>query len=165
MSWLTWQWVEDSRPAFAEQVKVALTFNAVRLTYGLELADFLPPPATTMVVLPTAPPSAPNQGPTSATVKVKLSQVIDQGSDQEITLLDHSTLSRYRARFNELNGDSPLQKVEVTDGQLTALDFRVNVGQTPYANFGVWGPYGARLERRLKFNPSHDGTRRHVEDG
>ena len=39
----------------------------------------------------------------------------------------------------------------MTDGQLSALDFRVLVGQTPYADFGVWGPYGARLERRLKF--------------
>jgi len=66
-------------------------------------------------------------------------------------MLDAATLTKYRERFQTLNGDSPLQKVEVTDAQLSALDFRVKVGQTPYADFGVWGPYGARLERRLKF--------------
>ena len=43
-------WVDDLRPAYAEQVKAALTFNVVRLMYGLELADFLPPPTAATVI-------------------------------------------------------------------------------------------------------------------
>ena len=69
-----------------------------------------------------------------------MSQVLDQGSDQEINFLDHVVLIRYRNRFHDLNGDSPLQKVEVTDAQLSAFDFRVNAGQTPYADFGSGVP-------------------------
>jgi hypothetical protein len=142
-----------------------LTFNAIRLTYGLELADLLPPPASTAVVLATDP-TAPAAAPTTTGVKIKLSQIIDQGSDQEILMLDNVVLTRYRTRFNDLNGDSLLRKVEVTDAQLSALDFRVTAGQAPFADFGVWGPYGARLECRLKFTHhvmGPDGTWKTME--
>jgi len=158
-------WSEELRPAYAEQVKVALTFNAIRLMFELELADLLPPPASATVILPTAP-SAPTAVLATTGVKIKLSQIIDQGSDQEILILDHVALTRFRTRFNDLNGDSPLQKVEVTDAQLSALDFRVTSGQAPFADFGVWGPYGARLERRLKFTHhvmGPDGTWKTME--
>ena len=37
------QWAEEMRPSYAEQVKVALTFNGARLMYGLDLADFTEP--------------------------------------------------------------------------------------------------------------------------
>jgi len=84
-------------------------------------------------------------------VKVKLSQVVDQSSDQEVPMLPASELTAFRQRFITTFGDPPLQRMEVTDSQLTALQFKLTSGQPPYADFGVWGPYGARIERRLKF--------------
>ena len=119
-------WKTERAPTYAEQVKAALTFNGVRLMFGLELLDFLPPPAPphTQVQLPLAPTAALHPTTTSM-VKIKLSQIIDQGTDQEVPMLDAATLTRYRDRFQALNGDSPLQKVEVYDAQLSALDFRV----------------------------------------
>ena len=48
-------------------------------------------------------------------------------------------------------GDAPTENAEVTDSQLTALKYLVDAGLPPYADFSVWGPFGARHERRMKF--------------
>ena len=158
-------WVNDSTPTTADKVRMCLALNALRLKFNMEVVDLIPPP-------PGASPAAMQQpaAPASVTnihgLKVKLSQVIDQGSDQEIPMLPQNVLTDMRKRYITLYGDPPLQTSEVSDAQLTALNYKTSQGLAPYADFGVWGPYGARIERRMKFvshvmNP--DGTWRTVE--
>jgi len=91
-------WVDEVHPSYTEQVKIALTFNGVRLMYGLELADYMPPPAPVAAVQLPVITNTPTTGPASLVVKIKLSQIIDQGSDQEICMLDLPTLARYAMR-------------------------------------------------------------------
>ena len=87
----------------------------------------------------------------SATPKIKLSQVIDQAKDTEIPLLDEVTARELRKNYEVLYGDAPMDNAEVSDAQLAALYHVLQSGVVPYADFGVWGPHGLRLERRMKF--------------
>ena len=159
------KWIADDGPSTMEAVRMGLALNAVRLKFDMELVDLLPPPAgTTPAPAPAPVPTALPQPVVG--VKVKLSQVIDQGMDQEVPILGSTPIGIMRRRYIAVHGDPPLQKAEVTDAQLTALDFKVGQGLAPYADFGVWGPHGARMERRMRFT-SHvfgpDGTWRTVE--
>ena len=129
--------------------KVALAINAARVAHLQGVANFLNP---NPVEIPTPVSNAPsNQQVGSTGLKIKLSQVIDQASDQEVMVLPASEIIVARRRYKELGGEAPLVKSEVTDAQLSALAFRMREGPAPYADFGVWGPHGARIERRLKF--------------
>ena len=129
--------------------KVALAINAVRVAHLQGVANFLNP---NPVEIQTPEPRAPSSQPVVSTgLKIKLSQVIGQASDQEVMVLPASDIILARRRYKELGGEAPLVKAEVTDAQLSALAFRVREGPAPYADFGVWGPHGARIERRLKF--------------
>jgi hypothetical protein len=130
---------------------MAMLINGSRLKLGMELTDLLPAPARAPEVGRESPTVGSGAIATIGVVKVKLSQVVDQSSDQEVPMLPANELSTMRQRFITAFGDSPLPRMEVTDSQLTALQFKLTSGQPPYADFGVWGPYGARIERRLKF--------------
>jgi hypothetical protein len=152
-----------------EAVRLALTLNAIRIRYDMEAVDLLPPPVAAAPAAPVvaAVPAQAAAATTSAVaIKVKICQVIDQASDQEVPLLPAADINEMRRRYILIHGDPPLQKAEVTDAQLTALAFKVKGGLAPYADFGVWGPHGARLERRMRFTShvmSPDGTWRTVE--
>ena len=82
---------------------MAMLLNGARLKENLELVDYLPNPegppssSTQGPLLPAAASSIPTF-PTSM-VKVKLSQVIDQASDQEVPTLDAVKVNDYRQRL------------------------------------------------------------------
>ena len=48
-------------------------------------------------------------------------------------------------------GDNPLEKEEVTDGQLSCLYHKLQSGQPPFVDMGVWGPHGDRIARAMRF--------------
>ncbi len=83
--------------------------------------------------------------------RVKLSQIINQASDQEVLLLSDRELASLRHRYDLLCGDSPLDRAEVSDAQLTALKYLADSNLNVYVDFGVWRPFGQRSERRMKF--------------
>lgn len=64
-------------------------------------------------------------------IKIKLSQVINQGSDMEIEQLDHHSLQKY---------DAPIEREEITDAELSALWAKVVQNQTPFIDMGS-GPF------------------------
>ncbi len=71
--------------------------------------------------------------------------------DQEVPLLPERELAALRHRYLLHSGDAPLDRAEATDAQLTALKYLVDMGLNIYVDFGVWGPFGLRNERRMKF--------------
>ena len=83
--------------------------------------------------------------------KIILSQVINQAKDIEIQLLEADVINEHRKNYSITFGDSPMENSEVTDAQLSALQYLINSGLPPYVDFGIWGPYGVRVERRMKF--------------
>jgi hypothetical protein len=122
-------WRTDVVPTTMEAVRVSLTFNAIRLRYDMAPVDLLPPPVAaapppaTIAAgsVPAGPPSA-----TLVTIKVKICQVIDQGSDQEVLLLPAADINEMRRRYIDIHGNPPLQRREVSDSLLTARAFQVN---------------------------------------
>lgn len=128
-----------------EKAQILLLVNAVRTKFGQPtIAANGPLPMSTAMPV-SSQPSA------SGKVKLKLSQVIDQGSDMEIEQLDSQTLQKARRNYLQSEGDSPLEKEEVTDAQISCLSAKVSHEQAPFTDMGVWGPYGDRLARQMKF--------------
>lgn len=149
-----------------EKAQSILMINAVRKKYGLGPLSVTSggAPGVAQVTGSGSSPAA-SMLTGSGKIKIKLSQVIDQGSDMEIEQLDAATLQRARRAFLQSEGDAPLEKEEVTDAQISALHAKINHGQAPFVDMGVWGPYGERLARQMKFTSQvlKDGQWRSVE--
>ena len=56
-----------------------------------------------------------------------------------------------RERYEAIIGDETEDDAEVTDAQLTALAYLLEHNLPPFVDFGVWGPFGLRSERRVRF--------------
>ena len=84
--------------------------------------------------------------------KVKLSAVVDQTLDAEITSLTTAEVNamyeQYRLRF----GDVPSHDSEPTNDQLSAVRQLVQSGGVPYIDYAIFGPHGLRLLRKLTFS-------------
>jgi hypothetical protein len=88
--------------------------------------------------------------------KIKISVVMDQGDDSEVKPMDPAAVRRLIAEWRQFenDGEDPHEEQEATGDQLASLDFRLRQGSTPFVDFAVWRPYGARLGRLLKFSAS-----------
>ena len=128
-----------------EIAQLTLLVNAVKAKFGQQ---GITTDATT-VVNGAAPEPASTS--TSPKLKLKLNQVIDQGCDLEVEQLPHSELTKLRQRYVVIEGDAPTEKEEVTDAQLTCLRAKLEHGMSPFVDMGVWGAYGDRLARAMKF--------------
>ena len=134
-----------------------LLFNAVKVSMGVatRILDALASPAS----IPSSTTGAgtlATMGETTTlalvnTPKVKLSQVIDQAKDTEVAALEEAKIAELRKVYATLFGDAPMETSEVTDNQIFALYYLVSNGLVPYADFAVWGPYGTRFERKMRF--------------
>jgi hypothetical protein len=101
-----------------------------------------------------------------ATKKLKAATYLNQGSDMEFELLSPAELATRRQRWFITQGDHPRKDQDPTDEQLSCLAGTVGAHLVPYADWGVFGPNGIRMEREMKFKkwiPNPDGGGRYVE--
>jgi len=94
-------WIAEKGATPLRQFRMAMLLNAARLKVNMELVDLLPSPDAPAVSTAGSSQAAPAIAlplQSGSMVKVKLSQVIDQGSDQEVGLLDAVKLNEYRWR-------------------------------------------------------------------
>ena len=85
---------------------------------------------------------------------------------QEIPQLLGHKIDELRARYVSIFGQGPLEDANPSDKQLTGLAWKLEAGLVPYVDFGVWGPFGVRLERSMRFMNhirAQDGSYRAVE--
>ena len=143
-----------------EKSQIFQMVNAVRVKFGGMPIS----PETAPAAVPMPGPTAPGSS-NSGRIKLKMSQVIDQGSDMEIEQLPHNEIQKKRQNFVLVEGDSPLEKEEITDAQLSCLGAKVAANLPPFIDMGVWGPYGDRLARAMKFTSQvlKDGQWKAVE--
>jgi len=84
--------------------------------------------------------------------KFRLSRVVDQGDDQEVEALDAEIVRDAVKRFKSSNdGLDPTPEEEATADQLQGIRIKLMHDIVPFADFGILRPFGARLERSLKF--------------
>ena len=100
--------------------------------------------------------------------KIIANKVLDQGDDTEVLPLDAKVLSDLINDWKVLDNDDeePAEDEEATADQMAVLSARLDSGATPFADFGVFRPFGNRMERAMKFvihTPQPDGTSRPKE--
>ena len=82
--------------------------------------------------------------------KLKLSQVVDQTNDDEIAILADSDLQVcYKRHVDRMQGP-PDPGAECTGEQLTGIKHLLDSHRPPYVDFGIFGPHGYRIRRKIK---------------
>ena len=143
-----------------EKTQLGLFYNAVRSKFGMPPVDVVgeqtetPPTALQTSGMAAGGPVL----PLNPLHKIKLSSVLDQVSDAEVQLLSPEVILDKRNNYRIITGGDPLEQCNFTDAQLSALSQRVAGGGVPYADFAVWGPYGSRIEKRMRFRSSYLDT-------
>lgn len=140
-----------------EKTQLCLFYNAVRVKFGLPPVDVVSEPEQTPTGVNQTPMDKAEVAPTlplNPLHKIRLSSVLDQVSDAEVQMLPPEVIAEKRNNYRMITGGDPLEQCNFTDAQLSALSQRVAGGQPPYADFAVWGPYGSRIEKRMKFRSS-----------
>ena len=106
-----------------------------------------------------APPAAPSN-PTVGERKMKFASVLDQADETEFQIAPESQRQAWLEVFIRKVGGLPQEAEEPTVEQLSALNRRINSGGTPFADFGVWLPFGRKAmkaHRYRTFLPSPEG--------
>ena len=84
--------------------------------------------------------------------KLKMTQVLDQGDDTEFTVEPESMRATWTQRVVALTGGYPQPEEEPTLEQLSALYRRTAIQDMgPYADFGVFVPFGSKALKASKF--------------
>ena len=148
-----------------EEGQVGTVHRVARITLGLPAEEVGRPAGPGMQAAPASGSAGGGQGSTAGPTsfpeaanqgirKVKLASVLDQADDTEVIPLGKAMLrdliETWKATEND--DEDPAEDEEASEDQLTGLHFRLGSGATPFVDFGVWRPYGARFGRHLKFH-------------
>ena len=83
--------------------------------------------------------------------KRKVSEVLDQIDDSSYEPLPPAAIAQMRGFHRAVTGGDPPDHERPTADQLAALAHRMKMGKAPYADFAVFGPYGRRQTKLLRF--------------
>ena len=83
--------------------------------------------------------------------KRKMSEVLDQIDDSTYSPLAPALVAQMREFHRSVTGGDPPDHERPSSEQLAALSHRMNAGKAPYADFAVFGPYGRRQTKLLRF--------------
>ena len=91
---------------------------------------------------------------------LKFAQVLDQGDDGEFEVLNEDDKLLLLQKYINTTGSMPEEEEEPTIEQLSALKKKLSLGKPPYADFGVFVPFGRKALRASKYRtwvPTADG--------
>ena len=83
--------------------------------------------------------------------KRKISEVLDQIDEGPYPQLAPEKVAQMRQFHRDVTGGDPPDHERPTAEQLSALSHRLNSGKAPFADFAVFGPYGRRQTKLLRF--------------
>eukprot|EP00971_Amphidinium_carterae_P290775 5774089-Amphidinium_carterae.1 len=97
-----------------------------------------------------------------------MSQVMDQGCDEEVDTIGVDEYSRLfdNYQYVKVMGGSPDEAEECTMDRVARLKHALEHRRPPYADFGIFTPYGDRLQRKLRmtgFALQTDGSLKNTE--
>ena len=81
---------------------------------------------------------------------LKFTQVLDQGDDGEFEVLNEDDKLLLLQKYINTTGSMPEEEEEPTIEQLSALKKKLSLGKPPYADFGVFVPFGRKALRASK---------------
>jgi len=83
--------------------------------------------------------------------KRKISDVLDQVDDGPYQPLPAERVAAMRQFHRDVTGGDPPDNERPTAEQLSALAHRIGAGKAPFADFAVFGPYGRRQTKIMRF--------------
>ena len=95
--------------------------------------------------------AAPRAMSTDEGTKRKIADVLDQVDDSAYPLLPPETVAQMRQSHRLVTGGDPPDSERPSADHLSALQHRISSGSAPFADFAVFGPYGRRQAKLLKF--------------
>ena len=138
----------------AEKARCRSLRRVCRLRCGLPADDVpsIPPAGAAGGVAPLPPVGASTALAIIGTArKIKLSAVVDQALDAEITPLSSVEVRTLYDVYKSRHGDYPVEDAEATADQISGVSQLVKQDFNPYVDFGVFGPFALRLLRKLTF--------------
>ena len=147
--------VEATQGTPIARTKLRLVYAVARVMFELDPVDVGTPVVPSQPAESKAAKSSRSDG---LSLKVKVSSILDQSSDREVERGTREDLNALRSRFRSLEGEDPMKAEDVTDDQLSVLAAITKAGVTPYADFGVWKPFGPgcqELEVHVTLPGSH----------
>lgn len=99
-----------------------------------------------------APAQVPPATTTTTPRKIKLAGITSQVDDTEVAAATEQDLVSMYLEYERVFGrnERPQKDMEPTADQLSAVVHLLQSGLPPYTDFAIWGPYGHRIERKLK---------------
>eukprot|EP00435_Cladocopium_sp_Y103_P013191 s2919_g3.t1 len=83
--------------------------------------------------------------------KLKLSAILDQGAETEFVVASETQMQVWLQVFAGVTGDLPMEQEQPSTEQVSALQKKIQMGQPPFADFGVFQPFGRKSHRAQKF--------------
>jgi len=83
--------------------------------------------------------------------KRKFSEVLDQADERQFPDLPPEQLAELRAEHVAVTGGPPMEDARPSSDQLAALAARLKAKQAPYVDFAVFGPFGRRTAKLMRF--------------
>jgi hypothetical protein len=96
--------------------------------------------------------------PAVASHRVKLSNAVDQLYDEEIDVVPVTVLQEAYDIYSAKLGGVPAEDEDVTAEQFSSMKHLILSNRPPYADFAVFGPFGQRLRRKVKFHGYNIGA-------
>ena len=131
-----------------QKTAAKLMYNAIKNKYGMP-TNILQEPMAAALASPAVVET--QSMAIQAAPKVHLASTIDQAKIIDVPLMSKENLRSLRANYIVMAGGEPMPHVDVSDNQLSALSYLLEHELPPYTDFGVWGPFGARRERKNRF--------------
>lgn len=153
-------------PTLVESGQAALVLRACQLIggQGQTLAAMQSQIAASMA----APPAAPVTTSTTNPRKFKMANIASQVDDTEVNVIGETELIQMYKEYERVYGpnERPPKDVEPTTEQISAISHLLDHGMPPFADFALFGPYGRRIERKVRLTGmtiGRDGNMRQVE--
>ena len=91
-----------------------------------------------------------------ASRKLKLKDLVDQVTEDECDVMTEKNVAECYARYETLMGEDekPAYDEDPTLEQLSAVGYLLRAGINPYVDFGVFGPHGHRILKKIKLSGS-----------
>ena len=154
----------DRAPTMAELGQATLFGRACRITAGNgDTLESLRAAAKAA----GAPPASSTPTP-SGSRRLKMSAIASQVDDTEFDMAPEQELMRCFKRYESIfgRGERPDQGEEPTPEQVSAVKCILDRGSPPFVDFGVFGPHGHRLMKKVKlsgYNIGRDGQLQTIE--
>eukprot|EP00971_Amphidinium_carterae_P328514 6460445-Amphidinium_carterae.1 len=81
-----------------------------------------------------------------------MSTILDQSLDAEVALIPDIKVREMWARYIAVQGGRPHEREEPTADQLSGLQAKLSSDMSPYCDFSVFGPFGRRQAKLLKYS-------------